>query len=527
MTFLDLLVVAAYLAGICLLGVFFTRRQKTTKHYFTGGRSIPAWAVAASIVATETSTVTFISVPGIAFARGGNFGFLQLALGYLVGRIVVTLLFIPSYFRGDLLTVYQLLQRRFGAPARMISASLFVVMRNIADGIRMLLTGIVLAAVYVAFVPAHAHDAGRLWATVVAVMLLGAVMILFTYYGGIEAVVWVEVLQLGVYVAGAIAAVVVLSSNVPGGLAGAVDLGRRHGKLAVFDFGFDLSKTFTFWSGVIGGCFLTMSTHGTDQYMVQRYLCTDRPAKAGAALLASGVIVLVQFVLFLLIGVLLFAFYRPFELPGYATAAATSFPFASGDRVFPDFITKHLPTPLAGLVVAAIFAAALSSSLSAIASTVVNDLYKPFRPAADDRHYLAVGKALILVFGLVQTAVALAVIRTTSSALGNVLTVAGLVNGPVLGLFLVGAMSKRVPQAAAVAGMVTSVVVMTGVWWFLSVPGPRQVAWPWYPLIGTTIVIAVAFGLTPLLPRRVEEEEATVEPREFEVAPQAAVAKEA
>lgn len=490
MTHLDLLIIAAYLAGICLLGVMFTRRQKTTKHYFTGDRSIPAWAVAASIVATETSTVTFISVPGIAFARGGNFTFLQLAMGYLVGRIVITLLFIPRYFRGELQTVYQLLQSRFGTPARMISASLFVVMRNIADGIRMLLTAIVLAAVYVAFVPGHDTPGGREWATVAAIILLGVVMILFTFFGGIEAVVWVEVLQLAIYIAGAVAAMFVLAANVPGGFGGAIDLAARFDKLTIFDFSFDLAKTFTFWSGVIGGCFLTMSTHGTDQYMVQRYLCTDRPGRAGAALLASGVIVFVQFAMFLLIGVLLFAFYRPFENAGYAAASAT-FPFTSPDRVFPDFITKHLPTGLAGLVVAAIFAAALSSSLSAIAGTVVNDLYKPLKPVGDDKHYLTVGKVLILIFGVVQTVVALAMIRSGSGALGNVLTVAGLVNGPVLGLFLVGTLSRTIPQSAAIAGMIVSATAMFCLWWFAS----KQVAWTWYPLIGSAIVVVVAvFG---------------------------------
>ncbi|QOV91358.1 sodium:solute symporter [Humisphaera borealis] len=494
MTWIDLIIIAGYLGGICMLGVMFTRRQKTTRHYFTGDRSIPAWAVAASIVATETSTVTFISVPGIAFARGGNFTFLQLAMGYIVGRIVITFLFIPRYFRGELQTVYQLLQTRFGTPARMVSASLFVVMRNIADGIRMLLTAIVLAAVYVAFVPGHDTDGGREIATVVALLLLGAVMILFTYFGGIEAVVWVEVLQLGIYLAGAIAAMWVLAANVSGGLPGAIDLGDRFAKLTVFDFSFDLAKTYTFWSGVVGGCFLTMSTHGTDQYMVQRYLCTDRPSRAGAALLASGLIVFVQFVLFLLIGVLLFAFYRPFEQAGYATSAVTTFPFASPDRVFPDFITKHLPTGLSGLVVAAIFAAALSSSLSAIAGTVVNDLYKPLKPARTDGHYLTVGKVLILVFGVIQTAVALAAIRSASSALSNVLTVAGLVNGPVLGLFLVGAMSKRIPQSAAIAGMAVSAVAMVGLWWF----GGKWVAWTWYPLIGSAIVIIVAFIAMPV-----------------------------
>jgi len=501
MTWIDLLIIGAYLGGICLLGVMFTRRQKTTRHYFTGDRSIPAWAVAASIVATETSTVTFISIPGVAFARGGNFTFLQLAMGYLVGRIVITFLFIPRYFRGELQTVYQLLQSRFGTPARMISASLFVVMRNIADGIRLLLTAIVLAAVYVAFVPSHDTDPGRSWATIIALVMLGVVMILFTFFGGIEAVVWVEVLQLGIYIAGAVAALWVLAASpqVQGGFSGALALGEQFKKLNVFDFGFDLSKTYTFWSGVIGGCFLTMSTHGTDQYMVQRYLCTDRPSRAGAALLASGLIVFVQFVLFLLIGVLLFAFYRPFELPGYETAALTTFPFTSSDRVFPNFITKHLPTGLSGLVVAAIFAAALSSSLSAISGTVVNDLYKPLAPTRSDHHYLTVGKMLILVFGVVQTVVALAAIRSGRSALDNVLSVAGLVNGPVLGLFLIGTLSRSIPQSAAIVGMAVSAVSMFCLWWF----GSKVVAWTWYPLIGSMIVVVIAAVVSPIVGGRV------------------------
>ena len=487
MSALDLVIIFAYLGGICALGVYFTRRQKTTKHYFTGDRSIPPWAIAASIVATETSTVTFISIPGVAFLPGGNFQFLQLVLGYLVGRIVVTLLFIPSYFRGDLLTVYQLLNRRFGAPARMVAASLFVVMRNVADGIRMLLTAFVLAAVVVAF----RTDADFTTALVGSILLLTVVMILFTYYGGIEAVVWVEVLQLGIYLAGAVAAAWVLAAKTPGGFQAAVDLGRQYGKFSVFDFAWNAGKTYTFWAGLVGGCFLTMSTHGTDQYMVQRYLCTDRPAKAGAALLASGVAVLVQFTLFLFIGVLLFAFY---ETNPAAKASLGSVP---GDRVFPHFITNYLPPGLAGLVVAAIFAAALSSSLSAISSTVVNDLYRPLRPARDDVHYLRVSKLLVFVFGLVQMGVALALIRTKRSAVDQVLGVAGLVNGPVLGLFLVGSMSKRVTQIPALIGMLVSVMAMTLIWWFYS----RQIAWPWYPLIGSTIVVVIGLALAPLFPK--------------------------
>src|SRR5919112_241746 len=231
---LDLVIIFGYLVGITLFGVWFSRKQRTTRDYFLGGRDVPWWAIAASIVATETSTITFISVPGVAFARGGNFQFLQLVLGYMLGRIVISLLFIPSYFRGDLLTVYELLERRFGNRIKMLAAALFVVMRNIADGIRLLLTAIVLAAVYTAFQPGA--DATTI--IVGSVILLGLVMLVFTYYGGMEAVIWVEVVQLGIYLAGALAAALVLASNIPGGFAGAVDLGQQFGKFSLVDLGF-------------------------------------------------------------------------------------------------------------------------------------------------------------------------------------------------------------------------------------------------------------------------------------------------
>src|SRR5215468_1022140 len=339
---LDLIIIFGYLVGIVLFGTWFGRRQKTTADYFLGDRAVPWWAVAFSIVATETSTITFISVPGIAFARGGNFQFLQLVFGYLLGRIVISLLFIPSYFRGELLTVYQLLDRRFGGKIKVLAATLFVVMRNIADGIRLLLTAIVLAAVYSSFQPAANVEA----ITIASIVLIGVAMIVFTYFGGMEAVIWVEVVQLGIYIAGAVAAAAILIHSIDGGLASATALGSQYSKFSLFDFSLDVTKTFTFWSGLIGGCFLTMSTHGTDQYLVQRYLCTDRPRKATIALLTSGGIVLAQFIGFLFIGVLLFAFYHPFTDPGYATAASTAFPFTGGDRVFPDFITKYMPTGL-------------------------------------------------------------------------------------------------------------------------------------------------------------------------------------
>ncbi len=481
---LDLAIIFGYLFGVVALGAWFGRKQKTTSDYFLGDRSVPWWAIAASIVATETSTITFISVPGIAFARGGNFGFLQLVFGYMLGRIVISLLFIPSYFRGELLTVYQLLERRFGHRIKMLAASLFVIMRNIADGIRLLLTAIVLAAVYTTFQP----QANAETVVVASIVLIGIVMIVFTYFGGMEAVIWIEVVQLFIYIGGAVAAALVLINKTDGGLSAALAAGAQYGKFTLFDFSLDPTKTYTFWAGLIGGCFLTMSTHGTDQYLVQRYLCTDRPRRAATALLTSGAIVLAQFIGFLFIGVLLFAFYHPYSDPAYAGAASTAFPFAGGDRVFPDFITKQLPSGLSGLVVAAIFAAAMSSSLNSIAATAVNDLYKPFKPDRDDRHYFRVSHWLTLVWGIVQIAVALAVRKQQASALSQALSIAALINGPVLGVFLVGTFLRRVSEPPALIGMVTSCLVMLYIYF------KTPLAWTWYGVIGSAVTFFVALG---------------------------------
>jgi SSS family solute:Na+ symporter len=510
---IDLVIIFGYLIGITLFGVWFSRKQETTRDYFLGDRTVPWWAIAASIVATETSTINFISVPGIAFARNGNFQFIQLVFGYLLGRIVISLLFIPSYFRGELMTVYQLLERRFGSRIKMLAASLFVVMRNIADGIRLLLTAFVLAAVYTAFQP----QANAETIVIGSVILLGVVMIVFTYFGGMEAVIWVEVVQLGIYLAGAAMAGVVLIMAIKGGLGQAIDLGEQYHKFNFIDFGIrptiyafsapftnrtlsftlpiDFTKTYTLWAGLLGGCFLTMSTHGTDQYLVQRYLCTDKPRRAAAALLTSGAVVFAQFVGFLFIGVLLFALYAPNTDTAFGSLAngvATlpvggAFQAVGGDRVFPDFITKFMRSGLSGLVVAAIFAAALSSSLNSIAATAVNDLYKPFRPRRDDKHYLRVSHWLTLLWGIIQIAVALIVMRQNRSALDQALSVASLINGPVLGVFLVGTFLRNVSEPPALIGMLTSMVVMLYIRFW------TPIAWTWYVLIGSVITFVVAW----------------------------------
>jgi len=496
---IDLIIIFGYLIGITVFGIWYAGKQETTEDYFVGDRSVPWWAIAMSIVATETSTITFVSVPGIAFAKGGNFQFLQLVFGYMLGRVVISLIFIPLYFKGELQTVYQLLGDRFGSRVKMLASGLFVIMRNIADGIRLLLTAIVLAAVYTSFNPGAAQTP----IIIGSIVLLGLVMIVFTFYGGMEAVIWVEVVQLVIYIGGALAAAIVLVQNIDGGFSTVLNVGSQFDKFDVFDFNLDFAKTYTFWGGLLGGCFLTMSTHGTDQYLVQRYLCTSKPTSASTALLTSGAVVLAQFVGFLFIGALLFAFYAPFNALEYAQAGVAgsgvpgTFPFAKPDQVFPNFITEHMPAGLSGLVVAAIFAAALSSSLNSIAATAINDLYKPFAKGISDKQLLKLSGFLTVVIGIVQIVVAIAFIATGESALNLALSVASLFNGPVLGVFLVGTFLKRAKEIHALTGMLASMALMIYVLLAFNgfVPGPR-IAWPWYALIGSLTTFTVAFAAT-------------------------------
>ncbi len=476
---LDLLIILAYLASIVAIGFWCRKRQKTTRHYFLAGRHLPWWAISGSIVATETSAITFVSIPGVAYSRDGDFTFLQLVLGYLLGRIVICILFIPAYFRRSLLTIYQLLQSKFGLQVKSLAASLFIIMRTIADGVRLLLTSVVMAAVWRAFFPA----ATTTTATAISIVMIGGVMLLFTAVGGMEAVVWTEVLHVGVYIIGAISAAILLIGAIPGGFHGAIASGQHLNKFRVFDFSLDLTRPYVFWAGVIGGCLLNMSTHGTDQYMVQRYLCTTSARKAAIALLASGVVIFLQFVGFLFIGVLLFGFYRPDLLPTYAAGPAAA-PFAAPDQVFPDFIINHVPTGLSGLIIAAVLAAATSPSVNSIAATALADLYQPLFRGRSDQHYLRVSRVLTVIAGMAQISIALSLIGQKGSAVNTALGVASLINGPILGVFLLSALHREGPTAAFV-GMLTGIAAVTLVW--LETP----LAWPWYAVVGSMTTLAV------------------------------------
>lgn len=504
---LDLAIIAAYFAGTILLGAWFSRRQKTLKYYFVSGRDLPWWIIMASIVSTETSAVTFISVPGYAF--GTDYTFLQLPMGYIVGRVMVSVLFVPAYFRGEVLTVYQLLEGRFGGTVKQFASGLFLVTRTLSDGFRLFATALVLAALFVAMPgirDATTHLMPGIDPTtallVAAVAALGIAMVVYTFLGGMTALIWTDVVQLAIYLIGAIASAVILWQQIPGGWNEVSRLAIAGHKLRVFDFALDLTRGYTFWSGVIGGAFLTTATHGTDQFMVQRYLCAESEGAARKALLVSGVFVLVQFALFLGIGTLLYAFYTahaPGEL-GPLTINGSVAP----DRVFPQFIVGHLPSGLRGLVVAAILAAAMSSSLNASAAAALSDFYQPLTGGTrTERHYLNASRAFTVIFGILQIVVGLAAIRISRRIVDEVLGIASFTNGVILGVFLLGTFTVVVGRRGAFAGMAIGAAVMLAVRVFTAIN------WQWYVLIGSIATLLAGVAVSRVFGERERAVDAT------------------
>jgi SSS family transporter len=428
-------------------------------------------------------------VPAVAYRAGGDFTYLQLAFGYLIGRVVVAGVLLPAYFKGELYTAYALLQDRFGGATRKTATVLFLITRTLGDGLRLFLAAKVLEQIWASAAP----GAGGAWVLPAAVVAVGAATIFYTYVGGMKAVIWTDVLQFFVYMMGALVALYLLLRAIPGGLPGLLEQAAAAGKLRVLDFSLDLTRPYTFWAGVLGGMVLNTATHGADQLMVQRYLSARSERQAAGALITSGVVVLVQFALFLLIGVALWSFYQV-QPPRVALGR---------DEEFTYFIVNHLPTGIVGLVVAAIFSAAmstLSGSLNASASATVNDLLRPLLPTADDVRLLRLARRMTAFWGLAQMGVALLAIGLQDNVVNNALAVASFITGIVLGVFVLGVCTRRVDQRAALAGLVAGIAVVG-----YAAMAPRlgeplrsaiypfagALAWPWYALLGSSTVIVV------------------------------------
>jgi SSS family solute:Na+ symporter len=451
-------VLGLYLVAITVFGSWLGRRRKSADDYFLAERSVPWWAITACIVATETSVLTFTSVPG--FSYSGDWSFLQLAMGYIVGRIAIALVLVPSYFRGNIFTSYELLAKRFGPSVRSVAAGVFLVYRTLADGIRLHAAALVVAIAI--GVP-----------EVYCILVLASAMILYTEEGGVKATVWTDVIQMFVYVAGALVVLSAVVRTLPGGeIAPALSSAIEAGKLRVIVPSLDFGVTYTLAAGIVGGAFLTLATHGTDHYLVQRLLVARSAKQASVGLVLSGFLVFLQFGLFLLIGSLLWIHY----------AGRT---FARGDEVLPTFIAEQLPGPLLGFILAAVVAAALSPSLNSLASTTLNDFYLPYRKSVlSERSKVQLGRLFTVFWGFAQTVVAIFAQRA-SSALEAGLSALSFASGPTVGAFLLAVLHRRATSGGALVGMLSGLIAP-----FL-VGQLTPLAWTWNVAVGSVVTFLV------------------------------------
>lgn len=462
---LDLAIVAIYLLGITLFGLRFRKRQKSLREYFLADRNIPWWAIALSIMAAETSTLTIISIPGLAYDT--NLTFLQVVFGYVIGRVVISFVLLPHYFRGDLFTAYELIERRFGRRLRALTAGLFLITRAAAEGVRVYAVSIVVAI---------ALGTGE----VASIALISALTLIYTFEGGLAAVIWTDVVQTVIYVGGTLVGVFTILHLVPGGWAAIYAAGASADKLRVFDFSPDFWKPYTFWAGVIGGTFLTTASHGTDQLIVQRLLAARSERQSVIALLSSGLAILFQFALFLLVGVMLFAYYRE----------PSSF-FGRADRIYPQFIVSRMPHGISGLLIAAILAAAmsnLSAALNALSSTSMVDFYLRRKPQISETRRVQISRWTTVLWALVLFGLAVLSLHKVGRVIEVGLQIASVAYGALLGVFLLGVLTRKANESGTMIGMIFGFV--TGLYLWLGTVVP----WTWYVMICTTITFLIGYA---------------------------------
>ena len=461
---LDLAIIAIYLAGITLFGLRFRKRQRTMRDYFLADRDIPWWAIALSIVAAETSTLTIISIPGLAYDT--NFTFLQVVLGYLVGRVIISFILLPHYFRGELYTAYQLIERRFGGGLRTVTASLFLLTRAAAEGVRVYAVSIVVSI---------ALGTGE----VTSIAIITALTLIYTFEGGLAAVIWTDVVQTVIYVAGTLVGVFTILHLVPGGWSAIHAVAASAGKLQVFDFTLTFWKPYTFWAGLIGGAFLTTASHGTDQLIVQRLLAARSQRQSVTALLSSGVAVLFQFALFLLVGVMLFVYY------GVPSAS-----FGTADRIYPTFIVTHMPHGISGLLIAAILAAAmsnLSAALNSLSSSSMMDFYLRGNRKLSEQRKMMISRVSTVFWALILFGLAILSLHKIARVVEVGLQIASVAYGALLGVFLLGVLTKRANQTGAMIGMLCGFVSEVYLWLGTHVP------WTWNVAIGTIVTFGIGY----------------------------------
>lgn len=461
MTTPDLIVLLGYFVLLQLVGFVAGRGQKDSADFFSGKHTLPWWVISASIVAAETSSLTFISIPGLAYT--GDLTFMQLAFGYVVGRIIVALVFLPAYFKGNIETVYAFLELRFSINMRRIAAVLFQITRLFGTGVRLYATALPLSLI-----------SG--WSITTSILVFTLLTLPYTFFGGVRAAMWVEFIQTAVYLAGAFAAVFVLQAS-------GVDLGSAPAeKFRFLASGFTngwtsfFTQPFHITAGIIGGALLAISSHGTDQLIVQKSLACRNLKDAQKAMITSGILVDLQFLLFLIIGVWLFVFFK-----------GAAFPVS--DNIFPTFIIKHLPAGLVGLVLAAIFAtgqSTLSATLSSLASSTLLDIF-PNYAKNDERRRLRLSRVLTVLWAIAIMLIALIFTDQKNPVVVIALKLASLLGGGIVGLYILGFLQFR--QLPALVGFLASAMGMAAIAFF------SPLAWTWYVPTGLIFCLVPAFAL--------------------------------
>ncbi|MBW6500849.1 MAG: sodium:solute symporter [Bacteroidales bacterium] len=482
-TYLDAIIVVAYLAGITWFGIRLAGKQTTTQDYFLGGRKIPWWVVCFSIVATETSTLTFISIPGLAYLT--NLNFLQITFGYFLGRVVVAYVILPSYFKGELGTAYSFLTKRFGTPMKNMASGVFMMTRLAADGVRLFATAIPLALILKGtFI---GQNFSNQWIYVVSIITIALITYSYTFLGGLKSVVWMEMVQLLIYISGAVAAIIIVSGELSGGLSGGIASASEAGKYEVFNISFEgglkgfFSRPYTLIASVLGGAFLSMASHGIDQLIVQRLLATGSRKASQKALITTGGIIIFQFALFLFLGSLLFVFYGGADI--------------RSDEVFPKFIIEEMPTGLSGFIIAALFAAAmstLSSSITALGSTTMYDFIIPYYRKLNLSNEVMISRMITGFWCILLVGSAIMFMRSPQAVVELALSIASFTYGGLLGTFLLGVLFRRPLLRHAIPAFLTGIALMVYIILFTSI------AWTWYTLIGTAATICTGLLLTGL-----------------------------
>jgi SSS family transporter len=476
----DLALVAVYLIGITLFGLRFRSADRSLKSYFLADNRVPWWAIALSIVAAETSTLTIISVPGLAYDT--NFSFLQLVLGYLIGRVIICYLLLPQYFKGQLFTAYQLIDRRFGPLLHKLTAGIFLLTRAAAEGVRVYAVSLVIS-IALGFAPTLHSD-------VLAIGIITVLTIIYTFEGGMTAVIWTDVVQMAIYMAGTIIGLITLLHLLPGGWSQLTATASAAHKFHVFTWSLNPAQPYTILAGLIGGAFLTTASHGTDQLMVQRLLAARDQRESRIALLSSGIFVLIQFSFFLLVGAGLFVLYHG------AKFGTTS------DRIFPTFIVTKMPRGVSGLLIAAILAAAmsnLSAALNSLASTSVIDFYARLFPASTDRRRVWISRWLTIFWGIALFGLAI-LSRGGGRVVEIGLAIASVAYGGLLGVFLLGTLTRRATEIGAIVGMICGLAINLVIWqgarFGLHVP---TIAFTWYVPIGSVLTFVVGYATSLLV----------------------------